>query len=80
MTAQSVVTLRAGEKARIVSINGQHAGNVRKLTIFGLLPGMEIEVVQTCPVYVLNIDNTQLALDREAARAIIVTKFQPGRK
>lgn len=80
MTAQSVVTLRAGERARIVSINSQHDGDVRKLTVFGLLPGMEIEVVQTRPVYVLTIDNTQLALDREAASAIIVAKIKPGRK
>ncbi|HWR43287.1 FeoA family protein [Sporomusa sp.] len=79
MIEESVTMLQAGEKARIVAISSQDCRNMRKLTVFGLLPGMEIEVVQTSPVYVLRIDNTQLALDREAALGIIVVKSQPGR-
>ncbi|SMD05996.1 FeoA family protein [Sporomusa malonica] len=79
MTEQSVTALKAGERARIVAINSQDSVNMRKLTVFGLLPGMEIEVVQTFPAYVLKIDNTQLALDHEAAIGIIVVKSQQGR-
>ncbi|WP_425060763.1 hypothetical protein SCACP_15100 [Sporomusa carbonis] len=74
MAQRPVTMLEAGERAKIVAIKGQDARSLRKLTVFGLLPGMEIEVMQTFPVYVLRIDNTQLALDREAASGIMVIK------
>lgn len=74
MTEQSVTKLKTGEKARVMAIHGQSPTTVRKLIVFGLLPGREIEVIQTVPVYVLKIDNTQLALDYEAAFGIIVVK------
>lgn len=79
MTELSVTALKTGERARIVAINSRDSVNTRKLTVFGLLPGTEIEVVQTFPAYVLKIDNTQLALDHEAAAGIIVVKSQRGR-
>lgn len=67
---KSVTQLKTGEKARIIAIHGQSPANIRKLIVFGLLPGREIEVLQTFPVYVLKIDNTTLALDYEAATGI----------
>ncbi|MDF2570584.1 MAG: FeoA domain protein [Sporomusa sp.] len=79
MTEQSITTLKAGEKAKIIEINSRNSANMRKLTVFGLLPGTEIEVVQTFPAYVLNVDNTQLALDYEAAIGIIVVKSPQGK-
>lgn len=72
MKEKSVTELKAGEKAKVVSIQGHNAASIRKLTVFGLLPGTEIEMVQTFPVYVLKIDNTQLALDYKAAKEIYV--------
>lgn len=80
MTEQSVTTLKAGEKAKIVAITGQDVRTLRKLTVFGLLPGAEIEVVQTSPVYVLKIGNTELALDYEAAVGLAVIKYRQGKK
>lgn len=76
MTEQSVTELKTGEKAKVVAIHGQNATSIRKLIVFGLLPGMEIEVLQTFPVYVLKIENTQLALDYEAALGITVVMCQ----
>lgn len=75
MIGQSITALKAGDKARVVALEGQNAKTIRKLTVFGLLPGMEIEVIQTFPAYVLKIDNTQLALDYEAAFGITVVKL-----
>lgn len=75
MTEQSVTELKTGEKAKVVAIHGQNAAGMRKLIVFGLLPGREIEVLQTFPAYVLKIDNTQLALDYEAAFGITVAKM-----
>jgi Fe2+ transport system protein FeoA len=72
MIEQSVTQLKKGEKARVIAIHGPNPSSIRKLIVFGLLPGREIEVVQTVPVYVLKIDNTLLALDYEAAYGITV--------
>ena len=72
MAGLSVTALTTGQKARVIAIQGNNAANLRKLIVFGLLPGREIEVLQTFPVYVLKIDNTQLALDYEAAQGITV--------
>ncbi|HWR05358.1 FeoA family protein [Sporomusa sp.] len=80
MIEESVIMLRAGETARIIAISSLDYSNMKKLTVFGLLPGVEIEVVQTTPVYVIRIDNTELALDRETAAGILVTKSLPGRR
>ncbi len=74
MMEQSVTTLKAGEKGKIVGITARDAASLRKLTVFGLLPGMELEMIQTFPAFVLEIGNTQLALDYEAASGIVVVK------
>lgn len=80
MTEQSITALKAGEKARIVAITGQDVRTLRKLTVFGLLPGVEIEMVQTSPVYVLRIGNTELALDYEAAVGLAVVSCRQEKK
>ena len=80
MTEQSVTELKPGEKARVIAIHGQSSTSSRKLIVFGLLPGREIEVLQTFPAYVLKIENTQLALDYEAAFGITVVRCQSNKK
>ena len=80
MAEQSITTLKAGEKAKIVAITGQDVRTLRKLTVFGLLPGVEIELVQTAPVYVLKIGNTELALDYDAAVGLAVIRYRQDKK
>lgn len=70
----SVVKLKSGDRARIGSLLAVNKEHLRKLTVFGILPGVEIEVLQTSPTYVLRVDHTQLALDFEIARTIFVWK------
>ena len=59
---------------RVVSLLPADKSQLRKLTAFGVLPGAEIELLQTSPVYVLRIGYTQIALDYEIAKNIIVIK------
>jgi Fe2+ transport system protein FeoA len=66
--------LARGDKAQIVTIEPRQGNHLRKLAAFGLLPGVQVEVLQTFPVFVLQIDYTQLALDEEMASSIIVQK------
>ena len=71
---QVITSLSRGEKAKIITIETESGTQLRKLAAFGLLPGVEVEVLQTFPAYVLQLDYTQLALDYEIASNIIVKK------
>lgn len=70
----SIIKLGAGSKANVVGVLPVDGRQLRKLTAFGILPGAEIKIVQTYPAYVLNIGYTQIALDYEIAKNIIVMK------
>jgi len=70
----SIVKLQATKKVRVVRLLPVDEGQLRKLTNFGVMPGMEIEILQTYPTYVLRIGYTQIALDYEIAKNIMVTK------
>ncbi|MDR3564958.1 MAG: FeoA family protein [Negativicutes bacterium] len=65
--------LRPGEQA-IVAVLPTTGRHLQKLLVFGILPGMEIKMVQTFPSYVLGVGNTLLALDGEIAASIAVIK------
>ncbi|MBP2654545.1 MAG: FeoA domain protein [Firmicutes bacterium] len=75
----SLIELKRGEKA-IISALPTKAVNLRKLLVFGLLPGVEINVLQVSPSYVVAVGNTYLALDREIARGILVMDKKWARK
>ncbi|MEN6413751.1 MAG: FeoA family protein [Veillonellales bacterium] len=70
----SITELNPGDRARIGSLLSVNKLHLRKLTVFGILPGVEIELLQTSPTYVLRVEHTQLALDFEIAKNIFVWK------
>ena len=47
-----------------------------KVVSFGLLPGERLKVIRVFPSFVIQIGNTQFALDRELASAIFVLKHE----
>lgn len=70
--ARSVGELAPGERASVVCLGSPRGPRERALTLFGLAPGAEVEVLQQRPACVLRIGETELALDREIARHILV--------
>lgn len=68
----SIVKLGIEKKVRVVRLLPVNESQLRKLTAFGILPGAEIEILQTYPTYVLRIGYTQIALDYEIAKNIVV--------
>lgn len=70
----SIVKLGVEKKVHVVRLLPSDKGQLRKLTAFGILPGMEIDILQTYPTYVLRVGYTQIALDYEIAKNIIVTR------
>lgn len=69
---KSILSLHPGQKGKITALLPADESVLRKFMAFGLLPGAVVEVIQVSPVYVLQIDFTQLALDKEAAASIMI--------
>jgi Fe2+ transport system protein FeoA len=45
------------------------------LTVFGLTPGTEITLLQRHPSFVLRVGETEVGLDKQIARQILVEKL-----
>lgn len=69
----TVGELESGERAEVVSLQGESARQNR-LAVFGLAPGSEITLLQRRPAFVVRIGETELALDGEIARDILVRR------
>lgn len=55
------------------------AARVNRLASLGILPGVELRVRQTRPVFVVEYDATVLAIEREIAGEIAVVHSVGGR-
>jgi len=70
--------VKSGANAKIVYIASRHHSRMDKLTSLGLIPGVEIHVHQTYPSYVIQMEQTQLALDREILQDVYVRPETAG--
>ena len=70
----NLTQLKSGDTGSITAIERLSGADRRKLIAFGIMPGAWLQVLQTVPVYVVKIENTELALDYEMARAIVVKR------
>lgn len=68
----SVDQLSSGESACIAYINTKKHTRLHKLVAFGLCPGVLIRVHQKSPSFVIQYDQTQLALETDVAADIFV--------
>ena len=69
---KNLTALKAGQEARVAYINTRSNSRMHQLTQLGIQPGAKIWVHQTYPARVVRIDSTQVALDREVAKDILV--------
>ncbi len=68
----SVLEMKTGSKAEIISIAPHQNGRIERLTALGIITGNTIELVQKQPSLVVKVDHTEIALDREIAGGIWV--------
>ena len=68
----SLSTLKQGEAGRIAYIHTQEATRLQKLMAMGVLPGMNISLIQRFPSYVFQVGHSQFAVDDAIAQAIDV--------
>lgn len=67
-----LVEAQIGRETRVVYIGTDRKHRLDKVAAFGLIPGETVRVVQRQPSLVLQLGQTQLALDRELATQIFV--------
>ncbi|HXX70373.1 MAG TPA: FeoA family protein [Polyangiaceae bacterium] len=72
-----LLTCAAGDRVVVGSVDAG-AGRVNRLASLGILPGVELRVQQTRPVFVVECDETVLALEREIAAQIAVVHTVAG--
>ena len=66
--------LSRGEEAKVAYINTQTHPRLHKLMSFGIVPGVQIKLLQKSPSFVIQVDETQVALEEYIARDIYVRK------
>ncbi len=65
-------SLRAGARGVVARVLQDDPARVDRLTALGVTPGAEVRVLQTFPGVVFMCDQTELAIEPEVARAIVI--------
>jgi DtxR family Mn-dependent transcriptional regulator len=64
--------LRVGESARIAYFSTREHSRLLKLSALGISPGISLRLIQKWPAYVVQCEETEIALEPEIARNIYV--------
>ena len=67
-----VSSLREGARAVVVEVHSHDQGRTDRLLALGVTPGAIVVVLQTFPGIVMLCDQTELAIERQVADAILV--------
>jgi DtxR family Mn-dependent transcriptional regulator len=66
--------MHTGETARVAYVNTKIYSRLQKLSSFGFTPGVEVKLHQRAPAFVLECDETQLAIEEALAKDIYVLR------
>lgn len=67
-----LATLAAGRRGVIVAVTDEDGQRADRLLSLGVTPGARVTMLQTFPGIVFLCDQTELAVERGVARAILV--------
>ncbi|HEM46391.1 MAG TPA: DtxR family transcriptional regulator [Alphaproteobacteria bacterium] len=70
--------LGPGESGRVAYIMSTHRGHLDRLAALGIYPGATVYVHQRQPSMVLQVDETQLAVDQESVSGVLVRPLGRG--
>jgi Fe2+ transport system protein FeoA len=68
----NLIKLKNGQKGIVAELDTDDEKILKKLMSMGILPGIQLKVVQTFPAYVFQAGYTQIAVDTSIASAIWV--------
>jgi DtxR family Mn-dependent transcriptional regulator len=69
--------LSIGESGRIAYVSTRDHARLMKLTTLGVTPGIDVKLLQKWPSYVIQCEETEIALEEEIARNIYVWRVSP---
>lgn len=72
MVTRNISQLEIGKKARVAYINTRSNSRMHQLTQLGFQPGIEVCIHQKFPILVIRINHSQIALDEDVAKDILV--------
>jgi len=64
--------LKAGQTGRIAYVSTKHHSRLDRLTNLGITPGEKVRVHQTLPAFVLQIRETDIAVDTDVLKDVYV--------
>jgi Fe2+ transport system protein FeoA len=76
-SCQPLSALRPGARGRIVRVTRDLTGRHERLAALGVSAGAAVRLLQTFPGIVFECDQTELAVERVVARAIVVELGEP---
>jgi DtxR family Mn-dependent transcriptional regulator len=66
--------LAPGETAEFAGVNSANESRKHTLAVYGLVPGSRLTLQQRSPAYVVRVGETELALEGDIAREILVRR------
>lgn len=77
--ARTLLDARPGTMATIAGFSGETLMETReRLLAYGLLPGQTLRILAQKPLTVLQIEHTELALERELAHCVAIDDITPA--
>lgn len=67
-----LAALGPGTRGRIAHVARDLTGRAERLAVLGVTPGATVRILQTFPGIVFECDQTEMAVEREVARAILI--------
>jgi|TARA_B100001964_G_scaffold203470_1_gene232482 Fe2+ transport system protein FeoA len=67
-----ITELNVDERCKVINLETSNETRLQKLLSMGILPGRHIEILQKVPSYILQVGQTQYAIDKEIADAIYI--------
>jgi len=67
-----------GERVKVVFITSDKEKRLERLGSLGVQPGSVVRLTQRRPSFIIEVDQTTLAIEREVAEGIFVKRWTPG--
>lgn len=74
----NLTELNPGERGMVAYIKPKHHERLHRLTAFGIVPGVPVELHQKYPAYCIKFEETELALDKDVAEDIYIRRLPEG--
>ncbi|MBI5053948.1 MAG: ferrous iron transport protein A [Chloroflexi bacterium] len=66
--------LKAGQSAEVIELRSSDPARLDRLSVYGLVPGSIVRVLQLQPALIFRIGETEISIDHDVAREIVVKK------